>query len=248
MRFMTTLLALALALLAAPTPALADLDVEDRAPNFSWREGGSTVDLRDLEGRWVAGLLFIDPRSERCLVHLKEIDRDAAEYRRDEIRWVAVVLDYGNLTRRQVNAWIDRNDIDIPVVFDDGWRLGRAYDLDGPCDVVLVDADGDVNFTGPFPRDLDDRLDALRATLDLDGDGRDEPGSQGRALGHRHHDEDEKRGEGHHKDRRGDDDDDDDRDDDDDDDNDDNDDDDDDRKDRKGKKGGKGNKGKKGKG
>lgn len=249
------------AVLAFPAPAMADLDVEDRAPNFSWSEDGRRVSIRGVEDDWVVAALFIDPRSTRCLNELKEISRDYDNYRNDRIRWVAVVLDYGNLTHSEVVDWHTRNNLEVPITFDNGWGIARAYDLDGPCDLVLIDNDGDINFTGPFPRDLDDRLDHLRSTLNLPDDGNNDNDDDddndddhpGKGLGHRNHDhdgdgDDDHQGEGHRK--HGDSDDDDDNDDDDDhgDDDDDDDDDDDGRgkdKDKDKDKGkGKGGKGK----
>ena len=144
------------ALAAFLLPA-AGLEAQSGGVSLALGTAGPTAELEDLDGNAVDLLSFVEPGQpavlefwatwcEQCEALQPQLDKMQADYG-DQVSIVAVAVGVSQSARR-VRRHVEGHDPGYPYLYDKRGAAVRAYNATTTSIVVMLDADGNVAYTG----------------------------------------------------------------------------------------------------
>jgi thiol-disulfide isomerase/thioredoxin len=140
-------IAVALAALAMPAQASAQLDVGTRAPTAAVETlDGKPVDLSTFIGEKPVLIEFWATWCPNCKALEPQIAA-AAKKHGDRVRFVAVAVS-ANQTPARVKAYAERHAIPMTFLYDRRGNATGAYDVFATSTIFVLDAKGTIVYTG----------------------------------------------------------------------------------------------------
>jgi peroxiredoxin len=145
------------ALSLAALPALAAGTVGATAPAFSLKGvDGKTYNLADFKGKTVV-LEWVNPECPFSDRHAQEKTMSELKKQHGEVVWLGInstAAGHANfLTPEQHQAWMKKNGVNYPVLYDETGKVGHAYDAKTTPHMFIVDAAGKIAYNGAIDDD-----------------------------------------------------------------------------------------------
>lgn len=152
----TALLGLATLSLAA-LPTFAAGTVGETAPAFSLKGvDGKTYSLADFKGKTVV-LEWVNPQCPFSDRHAREKTMSDLVKKHGEVVWLGInstAAGHANyLPPADHQAWMKKNGINYPVLYDETGKVGKAYDAKTTPHMFIVGKDGKIDYNGAIDDD-----------------------------------------------------------------------------------------------
>ena len=122
--------------------AVANVHVGQKIPVFNLKDlDNKLVDLGSVVGNKPIVLVFWATWANDCAPKLAEINAYYSKYGKDDIKFVGINIGM-NDTEKKARAYVQKNEMMYPNVFDKTGELSQKYQLNKVFSIIVVSKDG----------------------------------------------------------------------------------------------------------